>query len=69
MKEYPRISDLTDTHNGIQTSKNDIYLIPKKKIIKETKDQLIFENKGKEWRIEKVFVNRSLKILLKRNVL
>ncbi len=66
MKEYPRISDLTDTHNGIQTSKNDIYLIPRKKVINETNDQLIFENKGKEWKIEKSICKPFFKNIAKK---
>ncbi|MCR4913188.1 MAG: Eco57I restriction-modification methylase domain-containing protein [Lactobacillus sp.] len=53
MKDYPRISDLTDTHNGIQTSKNDVYLIPNKNIIEETNSVIRFNNKGREWLIEK----------------
>ncbi|WGO87050.1 Eco57I restriction-modification methylase domain-containing protein [Lactobacillus kefiranofaciens] len=67
MKDYPRISDLTDTHNGIQTSKNDIYLIPLKKVLDDTNERYLrFKNKGKEWIIEKDICRPFFKNIAKK---
>lgn len=52
MKDFPKITDSFSVHNGIQTSKNPVYLIKKNEIQNVSKGTISFTKKGKTWNIE-----------------
>lgn len=70
MNEYPRLSEMVEYKNGIQTSKNPVYMIELSSVISNDDNFITFEsgpkNKKKAWKIEKnilkpLFKNRNKK--------
>lgn len=59
MEHFPNIETAVVPVNGIQTSANNVFLIEKKYIVEETKENIIFEVNKKK-RIERFSIEKSL---------
>lgn len=53
MQNFPKITKYVNVSNGIQTSRNSIYIIKEREIISETSELLFFKKNNKEYAIEK----------------
>lgn len=58
MEEFPKITTEIDAINGIQTSRNPVYVIKEREIISETSSLLKFRKNSKEYLIEKEILRR-----------
>ena len=53
MSNYPRLSEIIEYRNGIQTSRNDVYMINVSTIISNDDKYISFKKASKIWKIEK----------------
>lgn len=72
MVDYPRISEIVKTKNGIQTSKNSVYIINLNDVVESNDEFVTFEkgtkNNRKRWKIEKELLRPFFKNINKKGV-
>ncbi|WP_203265155.1 Eco57I restriction-modification methylase domain-containing protein [Streptococcus uberis] len=58
MEHFPKIEEEIEPSNGIQTSKNSVFIIKEREIIDSDKEVIIFKKNGRDYEIEKEILRK-----------